>query len=267
MHEEADQEAVSLFVVSGVRIYREGLVAALDREPGVHVVNSSNCSSEALTQIFAASPDVILVDTASCADPQFVPTIRRDVPSARLVAFGITEGDDEIVACAEAGYAAYVKRDATLAELADVVRLAHRGELLCSFRVAATLFKRLGGLPALPARPADALTGRERTVLVLIRDGLSNKEIADRLGISCATVKNHVHNVLEKLHVNRRVHAATIDVYRSSEVGSSNPYFHGPYGLVRMARRIASTGSESTGPVTPATQAHSVPDVASHKGD
>jgi DNA-binding NarL/FixJ family response regulator len=119
-------------------------------------------------------------------------------------------GEDQVVACAEAGIAGYVDRDASLRDLVATVRSVARGELLCSPRIAARLMRRVAELadqPRPPQTPAH-LTRREREVVALIDEGLSNKEIAQRLNIELPTVKHHVHNVIEKLGVRSRLQAA-----------------------------------------------------------
>jgi two-component system nitrate/nitrite response regulator NarL len=101
-----------------------------------------------------------------------------------------------------------VTQDASLDDLAGTIRGVLRGELRCPPRIAATLFKRVAALAA-PGRPALAtvLTAREREVLAVLDEGLSNKQIAARLCIEIATVKNHVHHILEKLQVASRSEA------------------------------------------------------------
>ena len=129
-----------------------------------------------------------------------------------MVAIGIADSDTEVIACAERGFAAYVTRDGSVDELAATIRAAGKGELTCSPRIAGTLMRRLGALAAElhPASSMARLTRREREIAALMRQDLSNKEIATRLRIEVATVKNHVHNVLDKLQVHRRSDAARL---------------------------------------------------------
>jgi two-component system, NarL family, nitrate/nitrite response regulator NarL len=101
-------------------------------------------------------------------------------------------------------------RDASAADLIQAVEHAANGEILCPPRIVGTLFRRLASLASEkgPGRPLERLTKREREVALLIGEGLSNREIADRLQIELGTVKHHVHNVLEKFEVTRRSEAA-----------------------------------------------------------
>jgi two-component system, NarL family, nitrate/nitrite response regulator NarL len=129
------------------------------------------------------------------------------VPSVPMVALGVAGNESEIVTCAEFGVVAYVTREGTFDELLSVVRAAARGELLCSPRIAGTLARRVATLAAerQPTLELARLTRREREIVALIQQDLSNKEIAARLGIEVATVKNHVHNLMEKLNTHSRV--------------------------------------------------------------
>jgi DNA-binding NarL/FixJ family response regulator len=110
----------------------------------------------------------------------------------------------------QAEIAGYVGRNGSKEDLIAAVENAVRGEVLCSPRVAASLFRRLAAHVQITKRrpPEAALTGREQDIIALINMGLSNKEIARQLKISLPTVKNHVHNILEKLPVGRRGVAA-----------------------------------------------------------
>lgn len=106
------------------------------------------------------------------------------------------------------GVAGFLPRDATLDDLAHTLTKVARGEAVCSSSVAGALLRRISTEAHQRTVTADHLTPREREVLVLIEQGLSNKQIAQRLGIEVRTVKNHVHNLLEKLRVQRRGEAA-----------------------------------------------------------
>ncbi|HEX7241600.1 MAG TPA: response regulator transcription factor, partial [Longimicrobiaceae bacterium] len=121
----------------------------------------------------------------------------------------IVETEDVVLACAEAGVSGYVSRGASLDDLVGALRSVARGELVCSPHIAGSLFRRVAALSERrEASPAAVLTPREREILGLIDQGLSNKEISRRLRIELSTVKNHVHNLLEKLQVSRRGAAA-----------------------------------------------------------
>jgi DNA-binding NarL/FixJ family response regulator len=122
----------------------------------------------------------------------------------------LPDQEDTLLEWAEAGVAGLVPREASFEDLLCTVGHAVRGEFRCSPRFAGRLLQRLAQ-PRLAAHPPErlsSLTARETEIIRLIDQGLSNKAIAVELGIELATVKNHVHNLLEKLHVHRRAEAA-----------------------------------------------------------
>lgn len=200
-----------LLIVAGVRLYREGMHASLSSRPQFTVVGAAANLEQALRLTQDAAPEVVILDIATRRSLVLVRALRERAPDVRLVGFGVEEVEAEIVACAQAGLAGYVPCDASLEELVQRVECVTRGELLCTPSVAASLFRRLGEpSETVESMSGPQLTAREREVLGLIENGLSNKEIAGRLHIGVSTVKNHVHNLLEKLHVGSRTEAATL---------------------------------------------------------
>ena len=200
-------------VVSAIRIHADALVAALLDAPGLEMIGGILAGPEAATSIaeLAETPDAILFDDSVAANLTLIQALHEQYPAARVIAMGVDDSEEAIVSCARAGMAGYIDRHATLEDLPQLVISVVRGELVCSPTMAAKLFRRLASNGADSARDLP-LTSREREVLHLIRDGLANKEIAGELQISEATVKNHVHHLLEKLQVKGRIQAARLDV-------------------------------------------------------
>jgi DNA-binding NarL/FixJ family response regulator len=201
---------VRLLVVAEVRLYREGIQAALAAKPQFLVVGSASAADEAVNQIASAKPEVVIVDMATRQSLEIARFIHDQAPEVKIVAFGVEELEGDVFACAEAGLAGYVPCDASVGDLVERVECVARGELLCTPKIAAALFRTMahrhqgeGNRPEVPG-----LTGREREVLLLMKGGFSNKEIATRLYIEVCTVKNHVHHILEKLQVSSRAQAA-----------------------------------------------------------
>ena len=200
---------VRVAIIAEIRLYREGL-AELLAGAGIEVAGSAAGADVGLECLRTSRPDVALVDMAMPGWRMIPNALTMAVPETRIVALGVLETEPHVLACAEAGVAGYVPRDASAADLVDTLDGVVRGEVVCPPEIIGSLFRRVGAL-ALERRPALAvhrLTARELEVVDLIDEGLSNKQIARRLSIESSTVKNHVHNVLDKLEVHRREEAA-----------------------------------------------------------
>ena len=200
-----------MLVIAAVRLYREGMAFNLDNRAQVSVVGAAATRAEALPLVTTHQPAVVVLDMATDSSLDLVRAIKEADPRVKIVAFAVEEHEPEIIACAEAGVDGYVSCEGSMDDLTATIVSVTRGELLCSPRVAATLLRRVGALASGARGPqaTDGLTSRECEVLGLIDEGLSNKEIAVRLHIGVATVKNHVHNLLEKLQVGSRLEAAS----------------------------------------------------------
>ena len=201
-----------LIIVVGIRLYRDGLAQLLGAQDGFTVVGAESSGRAAAANIDLLTPDVALVEMGLPDLDVIASALAQRSSRIPLVVMGIADSDSEVLACVERGAAAFVTRDASVEELTGTIRRAANGEVICSPRTAGCLVRRLGALAAeLQVNPTRVrLTRREREVAVLIRQDLSNKEIATRLRIEVATVKIHVHNVLDKLQVHRRADAARL---------------------------------------------------------
>src|SRR5262249_6125678 len=143
--------------------------------------------------------------------------IRREVSRCRILVFAVPEDIRAILTLAEAGADGFVTANATIPELVEAIERATAGELLCSPRIAAQLLRHAARRDHSIEQNGDpTLTIREQQVFSLIKRGLSNKEIASALSIAEATVKNHVHHLLEKLRVSSRGQAVASTAFFSS---------------------------------------------------
>jgi two-component system, NarL family, nitrate/nitrite response regulator NarL len=198
-----------VMIFSAIRLYREGIGLILRVQRGMRPVGDVADIASALLRFREIRPDVVLVDGAM---PDAVDTVRTLVaaePDMRIVVLGV-EDDLAVLEYAEAGVSGYVTRSADTRSLAAALETVAAGGALCSPPVAAALLKRVATLSARDSYDtrAERLTLCEREIVELVQDGLSNKEISQRLCIEVATVKNHVHNILDKLDVHRRADVA-----------------------------------------------------------
>jgi len=201
---------VDVFVVGRVRLYREGIAAALAGDSRFRVAGLASDAPAALARLEEVAADVVLVEAGSPEGPDLVRAIHERAPEARVLALGISGEEADVLPLAEAGIAGWVTRDASVDDLRATVAAAAVGEAACSPRMVASLLRRVAALAADRdgAAVSPQLTRRQQEIVALIDEGLSNKEIARRLSIELATVKNHVHNILAKLQVGRRAEAA-----------------------------------------------------------
>lgn len=200
---------LKLFIVAPIRLYRDGLAQVLGTQPEIEVVGTAASAADAVALLESLTVDLVLIDRAMPESLDVIRFVGGALPAPRVVALAVEDQDDDVLACAEAGVSAYVSRQGSLDDLLRALTGAVRGELHCSPQVAGTLLRRVATLASHRGveREESALTAREREIVVLIERRLSNKEIARALGIEVATVKNHVHNLLEKLQVRRRADA------------------------------------------------------------
>jgi two-component system, NarL family, nitrate/nitrite response regulator NarL len=201
-----------VLIVSDVCVVREGLHSVLANRREIDVVSTVDIlhAKDHSTRLL---PDVILFDAARQDSVGLLNGLVASAPDSKVVAFGIKETDEEILALAAAGTAGYVCNSAESSVVVKVLEQVMCNELPCSPRTAASLYRRVAKLSKRGdvdngRLGAAVLSRREVQIAHLIDRGLTNKQIARELGIEAATVKNHVHNMCEKLDVHRRGEAA-----------------------------------------------------------
>jgi DNA-binding NarL/FixJ family response regulator len=196
---------IHVVLATELRIYSEGLQRVLAREPDMTVEIARGWTR--IEQVDErADSTVVLVDMAMADAGRGLRALTERHPQLCFVTLGTGEHDE--LSCAEAGAAGWVGRDDSFVDLVATIRAAAHDELRCSAYTAREIARRLASLAGgQTATPGAKLTGREREILTLVDEGLSNKEIATRLCIAQSTVKNHVHHLLEKLGVQHRFEA------------------------------------------------------------
>ena len=189
-------------IVSEVMLFREGLRAGLARLGSLNVVAAAPDQAHAMIRQHAI--DIVILDGSRYCALAHAAALLNAWPHLKLVAFGICSHQDMLVG-AEFGICAFVGENGEVADVNQVAVMALRGESYCSPRATAHLIDHIVALARTRVPPIEGrLTLREREVASMVGQGLSNKQIAQELRISPATVKNHVHNILEKSNLPSR---------------------------------------------------------------
>jgi DNA-binding NarL/FixJ family response regulator len=196
-----------ILVVSDTRVVQEGLNSVLARQDGVDIISTVEVRHAKL-QNAQLNPDIVLVDAARLESIGIVKELVASSPQTKVVAFGVKDADAEVLALAAAGTAGCVRDSAASGDMLRVLEKVLCDEPPCcpppvapGRRPLARLSGAAGGNGHPYARP---LSPRELQIAQLIESGLPNKAIGRQLGIEAATVKNHIHNMCEKLKVHRR---------------------------------------------------------------
>jgi DNA-binding NarL/FixJ family response regulator len=200
-------ETIRLLVVDDHPMVRQGLVALLSTVEGMQVVGEASDGGEAVEAYSRLQPDVTLMDLRlpTMGGVEAIGIIRKKWPMARVIVLTTFDGDEDIYRAMQGGAKAYLLKGMSVEELIDAIRAVHQGRSRIPAEIAEKLAERMGG---------PGLTKRELGVLQLIVQGRSNKEIANVLIISEATVKTHINNLLAKLGVSDRTQAATAAIQR-----------------------------------------------------
>jgi len=207
---------VNLLLVNETRLICNVLAAALEDEPDIKVVGCATSAAEAIQKIIHEAVDIILTSTRlpDQGALTLTQTISEMAPETKVLVLGLTEKKERVLSYVEAGAIGYVLKDASLDDLISSIRAAQDGKALISPRIAAALMERVSDYAQTFASLENSvnekanLTPRELEVLALLGENLTNQEIAERLVIEIGTVKNHVHNILDKLNVSSRDEAA-----------------------------------------------------------
>ena len=203
-------EPITVFIVDDHAVVRHGIRALLEAEDDFLVVGEANSGGEAV--LFAAdlAPDVVLMDLLmpEMDGVEATRLLKQRSPSSQIIVLTSYHEDEHIFPAIRAGALSYLLKGVGLEELTEAVRKAARGEATLHPHVAARLVQELKGTSQETSTLYQTLSQREREVLRLIAEGLSNAQIAERLVIAERTVKSHINNILSKLHLADRTQAA-----------------------------------------------------------
>ena len=205
---------IRIVLIEDNRLLRDGIVSMINGQRDMRVVAGSAWYDSVLLKSRADRARIILVDLGlrNQNGLRVVASIRKATPELKVIGMGLIPAQSDIVEFVEAGASGFILKDATVEEFLETIRSVARGEKVLPSLLTHSLFSHVVELALKNGKRslnnAVRMTKREREVIALIADGLSNKEIAQRLNIATYTVKSHVHNIMEKLALHTRLQVA-----------------------------------------------------------
>lgn len=205
---------ISLLLIEDNRLLREGIAAMLNEQPDLSVVATAPGGDAVLPLVRDAKPQLVLLDSALGEHDslRLLEAVKEASPEIRVIVMDLLPAPQDIVEFVAAGCSGFILKDATLDDFVSTIRSVAKGIPVLPPPLTSTIFSHVAqhALHRDPGavREAVSMTRREREVIALIGEGLSNKEIAARLHIALHTVKSHMHNVLEKLALHSRLQVA-----------------------------------------------------------
>lgn len=206
---------IRLLLIEDNRFLRDGIVAMLKKYPDIKFVASTGNGENSILTIHKLKPNVILLDLGlrSQNSLHVVGIVKREFPQAKVIVMDLTPAQGDILQFVKAGASGFILKDATFDDFVATIRSVSDGENVLPKNESESLFSQIIE-HAVDSRRTDLtkairMTKREQEVIKLINDGLSNKEIGNRLHIAMYTIKNHVRNIMEKLALHTRLEVAT----------------------------------------------------------
>lgn len=210
------EENIRVLICDDHALFRRGLVMVLESEDGIDVVAEAEDGEDAVAKAAEVAPDVILMDVRmpKMSGIEATRAIADVVPTARILMLTVSDEEEDLYEAVKAGATGYLLKEISIEEVANAIRAVTTGQSLISPSMASKLLTEFNNLAKQAQQKvlAPKLTDRELQVLKLVAQGLSNREVADELFISENTVKNHVRNILEKLHLHSRMEAVVYAV-------------------------------------------------------
>jgi len=195
---------VNVFLLAENRLLREALAKIVKKKADVNVVGDASFCLQAVEQIVAAGPDVLVLDSATyLADIEFLHEVRRLLSELKLLMIGMDPDEQTFLQAIRAGAVGYVLKDASASDVISAIRAVAQGEGICPPRLCRFMFDQMAQRSKYSTttrvRIQEGLTRREQQLVPLIAQGLTNKEIAKQLNLSEQTIKNHIHRIIQKV--------------------------------------------------------------------
>jgi DNA-binding NarL/FixJ family response regulator len=218
MSEQRTTDGIRVIVADDHALFRRGLEMVLESEPDIEVVAEANDGNEVVSLAEQHMPDLVLMDVRMPGRNgiEAAQAIKDAVPHTKILMLTISDEEEDLYDAIKAGANGYLLKEISIEEVADAIRSVHAGQSLISPSMASKLLSEFAAMARKDEEkqqmPAPRLTEREMEVLTLVAQGLNNRDIAKQLYISENTVKNHVRNILEKLHLHSRMEAVVYAV-------------------------------------------------------
>jgi two-component system NarL family response regulator len=213
MSDEVAEQAIRVLIADDQALFRRGLHVVLDSEENIEVVAEVADGEAAVIKAQELMPDVVVMDVRlpRLNGIEAARRIRALLPDTRILMLTVSDDEDDLYEAVKAGASGYLLKEISVDEVAGAIHVVMKGHSLISPSMASKLLRQFNALARQAAGraqlPAPVLTARELEVLKLVARGMSNREVAEKLYISENTVKNHVRNILEKLHSHSRMEA------------------------------------------------------------
>jgi len=200
--------SISLAIVEDLDEVREGLKQFISLNPEFKVLDTFKTAEEALYDLPRLRPDIVIMDInlPGMNGIDCIKEVKNKIPGTQFMMFTVYENDEKVFEALKAGASGYLLKNTGLVQMIEALQELHHGGSPMSANIArklVTVFRQQGG----DAVPLHTLSNRENEILQLLSKGLLYKEIADQLSISTSTVRQHIHKIYDKLHVQNRTEA------------------------------------------------------------
>jgi DNA-binding NarL/FixJ family response regulator len=205
---------IRILLIEDNRLLREGIVATLKEVAGFIVVGASDGTEDALKKAIAVNPHVVLMDfgLSSQHSIDIVHSLQKYVHQVKIIGMGLSPAQADIMEFVQAGAEGFILKDASVDEVVATIRSVASGQRVLPSLMSGSLFSQVADLALKNGKRSISssirMTEREKEVMSLIAEGMSNKQIGETLNIATFTVKSHVHNILEKLQLQSRLQIA-----------------------------------------------------------
>lgn len=200
--------SISLAIVEDLAEVREGLKQFISLNPEFKILGAFQSAEESIDELPRLNPDIVIMDInlPGMSGIECIRQIKKKIPRTQFMMFTVYENDEKVFEALKAGASGYLLKNTGLLQLIEALKELHNGGSPMSANIArklVTLFREEHA----EAKPTTGISKRENEILQLLSKGLLYKEIADQLGISVGTVRQHIHKIYEKLHVQNRTEA------------------------------------------------------------